>query len=255
MVRHDASRLLTMRVSHTPSSSRGASRRRCVSKDAFHGHNTAISQANPPRALQILCPNEGAGNAGRIDAPAALCAKVESTQVSHHGHTGNTRHSPRNGFNGFLRALPGEPGLLSPSAAQRVSVVAVLTPASGRQDHTTSPSASSALVLSRQSVHRIPHPTLVTIAKRPSCGHETRGLVEMICPTGKVENLFGRDWTEQIRLKGFDKFNFWRKQLCAGTACKNVTAPFCQGKSRASGQVAGILFKFDSSSLNWAIDL
>jgi hypothetical protein len=31
-----------------------------------------------------------------------------------------------------------------------------LTPASGRQDHTTSPSASSALVSGALSVHRIP---------------------------------------------------------------------------------------------------
>src|ERR1700690_1990780 len=66
-----------------------------------------------------------------------------------------------------------------------------LTPASGRQDHTTSPSApvstkaarrswyrsrrsfseggSASLVLRRRRVHRIPHPTSVTIAKRPSC--------------------------------------------------------------------------------------
>ena len=42
--------------------------------------------------------------------PGAQCARsracrVESTRVSHHGHTGITRHSPRDGFNGFLRAL------------------------------------------------------------------------------------------------------------------------------------------------------
>jgi hypothetical protein len=37
-------------------------------------------------------------------APAVSRAKVESTRVSHHGHTGLARHSPRNGFNGFLRA-------------------------------------------------------------------------------------------------------------------------------------------------------
>jgi hypothetical protein len=49
------------------------------------------------------------------DAPAALCAKVESTQVVTTVTPENARHSPRNGFNGFLRALPGEPGLLSPS--------------------------------------------------------------------------------------------------------------------------------------------
>jgi|SRR5579872_3185617 len=42
-----------------------------------------------------------------------------------------------------------------------------LTPASGRQDHTTSPSAFASLVLRRQSVHRIPHPTFVTIRETP----------------------------------------------------------------------------------------
>jgi hypothetical protein len=33
----------------------------------------------------------------------------------------------------------------------------------------------------------------------------------MICPTGKVENIFEQDWTAQISLKGFDKFDFWCK--------------------------------------------
>ena len=52
--------------------------------------------------------------------PGAWCARsracsVESTRVSHHGHTGNTRHSPRSGFNGFLRALPGDRACLPPS--------------------------------------------------------------------------------------------------------------------------------------------
>jgi hypothetical protein len=45
-----------------------------------------------------------------------------------------------------------------------------LTPASRRQNHTTSPSASSALVSGAACVHRIPCPTSVTIAKRPSVG-------------------------------------------------------------------------------------
>jgi hypothetical protein len=48
------------------------------------------------------------------------------------------------------------------------SIIAVLTPASRRQDHTTSPSASMRFVSRTSSVHRSPHPTLVTIAKRPS---------------------------------------------------------------------------------------
>jgi hypothetical protein len=40
------------------------------------------------------------------DAPAAACAVVVSTRVSHHGHTGITRHSPRNGFNGCFVLSP-----------------------------------------------------------------------------------------------------------------------------------------------------
>src|SRR6266851_1574546 len=55
--------------------------------------------------------------------PGVRCARsracsVESTRVSHHGHTEITRHSPRNGFNGFLLALPGDRALLPPSPAK-----------------------------------------------------------------------------------------------------------------------------------------
>jgi hypothetical protein len=46
------------------------------------------------------------------DAPAASCAKIKSTRVSHHGHTGDTRHSPRNGFNAY-NALSPVSGLAS----------------------------------------------------------------------------------------------------------------------------------------------
>jgi hypothetical protein len=45
-----------------------------------------------------------------------------------------------------------------------------LTPASGRQDHTTSPSASARFVKRATRVHRIPLPASVTIASRPSLG-------------------------------------------------------------------------------------
>ena len=104
--------------------------------------------------------------------PGAWCARsracrVVNTRVSHHGHTGNARHSPRNGFNSLFRALPGDRAFLPPSLA---NTSANLTPASGCQDHTTSPSAIAPFVKGALSVHRIPHPTSVTTAKRPSCG-------------------------------------------------------------------------------------
>jgi hypothetical protein len=91
------------------------------------------------------------------DAPAAARGVVVSTRVSHHGHTGITRHSPRNGFNGFLRALPGDRACLPPSPPRSL-LLKNLTPASGRQDHTSSPSAGSIARQARRP--RPPHPAL-----------------------------------------------------------------------------------------------
>jgi hypothetical protein len=72
-----------------------------------------------------------------------------------------------NGFNGFLRGLPRDRAFLPPSPA---GDPANLISASGYQDATTSPSAGERIRLVRCRVHRIPHPTSVTIAIRPSCG-------------------------------------------------------------------------------------
>src|SRR5882724_2114748 len=90
---------------------------------------------------------------------------MENTRVSHHRFAEIIRPSLRNGFNGFLRTLPGDRACLSPSPADNS---ADLTPASRRQDHTTSPSALVRLVQRTTRVHRIPLPTSVTIASRPS---------------------------------------------------------------------------------------
>jgi hypothetical protein len=84
---------------------------------------------------------------------AASCAKIKSTRVSHHGHTGITRHSPRNGFTAYSALFPVI-GLV-------VTVIsgilpANLTPASRRQNHTISPSASRAVRPQHIRVHRIP---------------------------------------------------------------------------------------------------
>src|ERR1700676_4692338 len=91
-------------------------------------------------------------------APAASCAIVviERTRV-----TTSTPESPgipaRNGFNGFLRALPGDRAVLPPSSrglrfyhcpVGPIKPPQDLTPASGCQDHTTSPYAATSLVRS-----------------------------------------------------------------------------------------------------------
>jgi len=102
------------------------------------------------------CPwnSEGAGNAGRLmrPQPRVQCRKAHELVTTVTPEI--TRHSPRNGFNGVLRALPGDRAFLSPSSADIYS--ANLTPASRRQDHTTSPSAGPRPRLWRRQ--RPPHP-------------------------------------------------------------------------------------------------
>src|SRR3977135_234764 len=95
------------------------------------------------------------------------------------------------------------------------STSANLTPASGRQDHTTSPYATTSLVRSlcdrsqavkpalqpfaRKTLPRPPHPhpASVTIMIRPSGGVGWREFVEMICPTGEAKYFCKGDSTEK----------------------------------------------------------
>jgi hypothetical protein len=90
-----------------------------------------------------------------LGAPAAPRAKCRKHASASPQVRRNTRPSLRNGFNGFLRALPGDRAFLSPSSP-RSWLLKNLTPASRRQDHTTSPSASQAL--SSMRYPRPPHP-------------------------------------------------------------------------------------------------
>src|SRR5580698_204433 len=90
-----------------------------------------------------------------------------SKNAHEYSQRGRQNHpaSPRNG----LRLIPRSPrrsGFLASVACGVFS--ANLTPASRRQDHTTSPSAWVLFVSSTARVHCIPRSTSVTIAIRPS---------------------------------------------------------------------------------------
>src|SRR6266436_9379951 len=95
---------------------------------------------------------EGAGNAGCPMHPQPRTQNKKRTSVV----TTVTPERP-----GIPRAMvlrltsrsPRRSGLLSPSSAR---LLADLTPASGRQNHTTSPSASAPFVTRAARVHRIP---------------------------------------------------------------------------------------------------
>ena len=107
--------------------------------------------------------------------PGAQCARsracsVESTRVSHHGHTGNTRHSPRNGFNGFLRALPGDRALLPPSPA-KVAFRKLDASVGASGPHDFAVREISAHVQRAARVHRIPF-RVDDVGQRPSVARD-----------------------------------------------------------------------------------
>jgi hypothetical protein len=148
---------------------------------------------------------------------------VKSTRV-----TTSTPKSPgipaRNGFNGFLRALPGDRALLPPSpCGLKVLSSPVepneppqdLTPASRRQDHTTSPSASSAVVLhaanrSRRAIRpalasHAQHCCVHRISSRvrddrdtPLVWDETAAVIEVIWVGAEQQNFLLWDSTAAI---------------------------------------------------------
>jgi hypothetical protein len=106
----------------------------------------------------------------------------------HHRLSRIIRHSLRDGFNGVLRALPGEPGFLAP-VAREPRQLTDLTPASGCQDHTTSPSALTMLVSHHPRVHRIPASRSVTIGRTPSQERRDGGTEPHISAKRKL-NIF-----------------------------------------------------------------
>jgi hypothetical protein len=161
----------------------------------FRMHPPSRGAMRPSHARTVRPKKRAWGMPGaRCTRSRAWC--VESTRVSHHGRTGITRHSRTRVVLTVSFALSPVIGLFC-HRRLRIWLVrarsgrhasANLTPASRRQDHTTSPSAAS---ICRQRaidhsqakarpattsrarrcrVHRIPFPTSVTIAIRPSFG-------------------------------------------------------------------------------------
>ena len=120
--------------------------------------------------------------------PGARCTRglvCKIVRKGAHEHTGSAetlRHPPRNGFTAYGALSPASRALLPPSSL-RILFPRNLTPASGRQDHTASPSATAAFVIRRHRVHRIP-PRVRDDREPPLSSGETGGAIEMICPTG-----------------------------------------------------------------------
>src|SRR6266852_4857824 len=119
-------------------------------------------------------------------------------------------------------ALPGDRACLPPSLSGYVLSKpgwadlnsANLTPASGRQDHTTSPYAATSFVsapfdrsqiLVGPALHHVsrltlprpphPHPASVTIAIRPCSGVGRLESIKLFLPNGEAKYFSDRGWT------------------------------------------------------------
>ena len=134
----------------------------CVRRDDVRGSSFANMPSRsrgalrPRLAIKFPCPPIRRRRESRVRAaPAVSCANCTSKNA--HEHTGPAEASdfPCAVVLRLIRTLPGDRAFLPPSPAR---LSASLTPASGCQDHTISPSASSALVRSAVRVHRIPAP-------------------------------------------------------------------------------------------------
>jgi hypothetical protein len=142
----------------------GMTRRKCRHPDTPpHSRDTLRP------SLQIHPPSSKRAQ-GR---PGARCTRglaCKGREKGAHEHTGSAeavRPSLRNGFNGLLRALLGD--RLSCHRRRAGMNPPDLTPASGRQNHTTSPSALALFVKSAVA-STASRPAFVTIASRPSFG-------------------------------------------------------------------------------------
>jgi hypothetical protein len=163
-----------------------------------------------PSAFRTL---EGAGNAERSDSARSLVCEMKKHTSIVATVTPETPGIPRAMVLTVSSALSPVTGL-SCHRRPRKLPSANLTPASGCQDHTTSPSARQALSSAAPPTSTASRLAFVTIASRPSEEAGRGELVEMICPTAKAENFFEQDWTAKISLICLKKFRFPRKCHC-----------------------------------------
>ncbi len=152
--------------------------------------------------------------------PGARCTRglvCKHAQKHAHEHTGSAetlRPSPRNGFTAYS-ALSPVTGFLATVAPR--ALPQNLTPASGRQNHTTSPYASASTA-SHRNVRDDREPPLLS--------GETRRVKPVICPTTEAEYFCAKDWTTQITLIGIGNFRFSRTAFNRPPAWESA---FCNG--------------------------
>jgi hypothetical protein len=121
-----------------------------------------------------------------------------------------------------VNLIAGDRALLPPSPPRSL-LLKSLTPASGRQDHTTSPSARKARSSMRSLRPPHPVPTSVTIAKRPSVWARTARDMQVIWLRREWKYFCEGGWTAEShhpptagRCPSYQRacHNTWQRDRC-----------------------------------------
>ena len=146
-------------------------------------HEFTISRRDTLEVCLDFHPQETRGRReSRMHAaPAVSCAKgTRKKRTRAYRFSGGNPTFPAQWFTAYSVLSPVT-GLSCHRRPREVLLPANLTPASGRQDHTASPSATTAFVIRRHCVHRIP-PRVRDDRDPPLSSGETCEAKSLICP-------------------------------------------------------------------------
>jgi hypothetical protein len=154
------------------SRTRASTRRQQSAALQFQTHLRALAARFASELLQSSPSKSRGRREGRVLA-APMARLQTKSRRRHHRFSQNIRPSLRDGFNGVLRALPGDRAFLPPSPRRSSSAkLGASVGAPGPHDFSVRDLDDR---LTRGRVHRIPQPTFVTIAKRPSARPQDAG--------------------------------------------------------------------------------
>ena len=146
----------------------------------------AISRRNTPEVCISILPSskaEGAGKTGCALHPRSRVQLRTEKRTRAYRFSGNTPAFPAQWLYGLLRALPGE-RLFCHRRPREACFSRNLTPAPRRQDHTTSPYASCALVCRAHFASTASRPNVRDDRATPLLWDRMARVIALICPTG-----------------------------------------------------------------------
>ena len=138
----------------------------------------------------------------------------------------------------FIRDLPGVPGLLAPVASRNRPQD--LTPASGRQDHTISPSANRVARLATPQRPSHPDPNVRGDARTPLCAGQDARIEASDLPDGASGIFAARGVRRWSGLKRQKKLVFWRRDNARPSFVAILRSAYCFDGHRDCSGVTGL---------------